>query len=56
MMNTQIAHRLDISIKTVERACKRLLEVGFSTCLERVSRAVKPRKMDGEKEKRNSSQ
>jgi transposase len=50
MMNTQITHQLDSSIKTVERACKRLLKVGFSTCLERVSRAAKPRKMDGEKE------
>lgn len=50
MMNTQIAQQLDISIKTVERACKRLIEVGFPTCLERVPRPSTPRKMDGEKE------
>ena len=50
MMNTHIAQQLDISVKTVERACKRLVEVGLPTCLERVPRAYKPRKMDGEKE------
>ena len=50
MMSTQIAHRLDISVKTVERACKRLFDVGFPICLERVPRTAKPRKMDGEKE------
>ena len=50
MMNTKIAQQLDISIKTVERACKRLVEVGLPTCLERVPHLSKPRKMDGEKE------
>jgi len=50
MMNTRIAHLLEISIKTVERACKRLVEVGLPACLERIPRQSKPRKMDGEKE------
>ena len=50
LMNTKIAQLLEISIKTVERACKRLIELGLPTCLERKPRESKPRKMDGEKE------
>ena len=50
LMNTKIAQLLEISIKTVERACKRLIELGLPTCLERTPREFKPRKMDGEKE------
>lgn len=48
--NTDVARKLDIGIKTVERACKKLVEDGFPNCLERVPRQSKPRKMDGEKE------
>ncbi len=48
--NTDVARTLDIGIKTVERACKKLVEDGFSNCLERVPRQSKPLKMDGEKE------
>ncbi len=50
IMNTKIAQQLEISIKTVERACKRLVEVGLPICLERVPQQSKPRKIDGEKE------
>ena len=50
LMNTKIAQRLEISIKTVERACKRFIELGLPTCLERTLRESKPRKMNSEKE------
>jgi len=50
LKNTEVARKLDIGLKTVERACKRLLEVGYPACLERVTREYIPRKMDGEKE------
>ncbi len=47
LKNTDVARKLDIGIKTVERACKKLVEDGFPTCMERVPRQSKPRKMDG---------
>ncbi len=50
LKNTDVARKLDIGIKTVERACKKLIEDGLPTCLERVPRQSTPRKMDGEKE------
>jgi transposase len=50
LKNTDVARELDIGIKTVERACKKLVEVGLPTCLERVPRQSTPRKMDGERE------
>ncbi len=48
--NTDVARKLDVGVKTVERACKKLVEVGLPTCLERIPRQSTPRKMDGEKE------
>ncbi len=50
LKNTEVARKLDVGVKTIERACKRLLEQGFSGCLERVPHQSKPRKIDGEKE------
>lgn len=50
LMNTEVARQLDISVRTIERACKKLVEEGFPQCLERVPRESKPRKMDGERE------
>jgi len=50
LMNTVVARQLEISVKTIERACKKLIEEGFPQCLERVPRESKPHKMDGERE------
>ena len=49
-MNTEVARRLDVDVKTVERACKKLVEEGLPDCLERTPHQPKPRKMDGERE------
>ncbi len=50
LYNTEVARKLDIGVKTVERACKKLVEDGLPTCLERTPRLSTPRKMDGERE------
>ncbi len=50
LKNTEVSRQLDISIKTVERACKGLVERGLPAALERIPRQSLPRKMDGEKE------
>lgn len=50
LMNTEVARRLDVGVKTVERACKKLVEQGLPNCLERTPHQSKPRKMDGERE------
>jgi len=50
LKNTEVAGMLDISIKTVERACQRLVKEGLPEALERLPRQSLPRKMDGDKE------
>ena len=50
LKNTEVARQLDISVKTIERACKKLVEEGLPKCLERVPRQSNPHKMDGERE------
>jgi len=50
LLNTAVARMFDISIKTVERACKRLVDQGLPQALERQPHQSRPRKMDGEKE------
>ncbi len=50
LMNTEVARQLDISVKTIERACKKLVEEGLPQCLERAPYHSKPHKMDGERE------
>jgi len=50
LLNTEVARMLEISTKTVERACKQLVEQGLPQALERQPRQSSPRKMDGEKE------
>ena len=50
LKNTEVSRQLDISAKTVERACKCLVEKGLPQALERVPRQSLPRKMDGDKE------
>lgn len=48
--NTEVARMFDISIKTVERAAKHLVEQGLPQALEPQVRQSRPRKIDGEKE------
>jgi len=50
LFNTEVSRMFEISIKTVERACKKLVEQGFPQALERQVRQSYPRKIDGEKE------
>ena len=50
LKNTDVSRMLDISVKTVERACKGLVERGLPQALERIPRQSLPRKMDGDKE------
>lgn len=50
LLNSEVARKFDISIKTVERACKQLVDQGLPQALERKPHQSLPRKMDGEKE------
>lgn len=50
LKNTEVSAKLDLSTKTIERTCKKLVEEGLLQCLERTPRPSLPRKIDGEKE------